>query len=57
MIAHLGYYRNSPDDMGTIKPFTEDGVMALFATDNTLASCIQQRLPWTIALLRKALLP
>ena len=29
MIAHLDYYRNNPDDMGTIKPFTEDGVTAL----------------------------
>ena len=29
IIAHLDYYRDNPEDMGTIKPFTEDGVAAL----------------------------
>ena len=29
VIAHLDYYRVSPDDVGTIKPFTEDGIQAL----------------------------
>ena len=29
LIAHLDYYRVDPDDIGTIKPFTEDGMTAM----------------------------
>ena len=29
IIAHLDYYRDSADDCGTIKPFTEDGMQVL----------------------------
>lgn len=29
IIAHLDYYRANPDDSGTIRPFTEDGLQAL----------------------------
>ena len=28
-VAHLDYYRKNPQDEGTIKPFTEDGMAAL----------------------------
>lgn len=29
IVAHLDYYRDNPEDSGTIKPFTEDGMAAL----------------------------